>query len=148
MKRAGLFLFAIFIVAGLAGCSVVMALSGKKDPNFGAIKVGFSRVEVEKILGSQSTSTTLDDGTRLDIYEYEVGDEPSLLRASMYAICDLVFLGGGEVVLTPVEAMSTKKQKQYTHIIYDSTDHVKSITTQTIPFPSLEETTPPVGFPK
>ncbi|MGH7253023.1 MAG: hypothetical protein ACREIE_04395, partial [Nitrospiraceae bacterium] len=42
----------------LSGCSVGMALSGKKDPNLGAFRVGSTRGETELQLGSPISSVT------------------------------------------------------------------------------------------
>jgi outer membrane protein assembly factor BamE (lipoprotein component of BamABCDE complex) len=110
----------------LCSCSVGMALSGKKEPNLGAIAVGSTRGEVEMHLGSPTASTTLEDGTRVDIYEYELGNEPSAGRAVGHGIMDVLTLGIWEVVGTPIEAVQGEK-KQIT-ITYDKNNCVKSIT--------------------
>jgi hypothetical protein len=109
----------------LCGCSVGMALSGKKEPNIGAIKVGSSRGEVEMHLGPPTTSTTLENKTRADIYEYELGNEPSAGRALGHGVMDVLTLGIWEVVGTPIELVQGDK-RQIT-IMYDPNDHVKSI---------------------
>jgi hypothetical protein len=72
--RAALFAAA---VAGLCGCSVGMALSGSPNPNLGAVKAGASRGEIEMHLGSPISSTQLEGGHRADLYQYEIGNEPS-----------------------------------------------------------------------
>ncbi|MCM2286413.1 MAG: hypothetical protein NDI81_16640 [Desulfobacula sp.] len=110
----------------LCGCSVGMALSGKKEPNIGAIKVGSTRGEVEMHLGSPATSTTLADGTRIDIYEYELGNEPSAGRAVGHGVMDVLTLGLWEVVGTPIEGVQGEKRQL--NITYDDSEHVKSIT--------------------
>ena len=110
----------------LCGCSVGMALSGKKEPNIGAIKVGSTRGEVEMHLGHPTTSTTLEDGTRVDIYEYELGNEPSAGRAIGHGVMDVLTLGLWEVVGTPIEGVQGEKRQL--NITYDSSDHIKSIT--------------------
>jgi hypothetical protein len=53
-----------------------MALSGEENPDLGAIKVGSTRGEVEMHLGSPVRSSSGENGTRTDIYEYEIGNEP------------------------------------------------------------------------
>ena len=53
----------------LQGCSVGMAMSGKKDPNLGAFRIGSSRGEVELQLEGPISSVTNGDGTRTDLYE-------------------------------------------------------------------------------
>ncbi len=110
----------------LCGCSVGMALSGKNEPNIGAIKIGSTRGEVEMQLGPPTTSTTLEDGTRIDIYEYELGNEPSAGRAIGHGVMDVLTLGLWEIVGTPIEGIQGEK-RQIT-IRYDTNDHVKSIT--------------------
>jgi len=110
----------------LSGCSVGMALSGEKDPNIGAIKIGSARGEVEMHLGPPTTSTTYENRTRVDIYEYEIGNEPSAGRALGHGVMDVLTLGIWEVVGTPIEAVQGEK-RQIT-ITYDANDHVKAIT--------------------
>jgi hypothetical protein len=109
----------------LCGCSVGMALSGKKDPDLGAIKVGSTRGEVEMHLGPPKSSSTLEDGTRLDVYEFEIGNEPSAGRAVGHGVMDVLTLGLWEVVGTPIEAVQGDKRQL--SITYDSDDRVKSI---------------------
>jgi hypothetical protein len=110
----------------LCGCSVGMALSGKKEPNIGSIKVGSTRGEVEMHLGPPTTSSTLENGMRVDIYEYELGNEPSAGRAIAHGVMDILTLGLWEIVGTPIEAFQGEK-RQIT-ITYDNNDCVKSIT--------------------
>jgi hypothetical protein len=75
------------------GCSVGMAMSGKEPPNLGAFHVGSSRGQVELQLGSPISSTTEADGTRTDLYEYELGNEPSAGRGVGHAAMDILTLG-------------------------------------------------------
>jgi hypothetical protein len=102
-----------------------MALSGKGEPNLGAIKVGASRGEVEMHMGSPEMSTTLEDGARVDVYGYEVGNEPSAGRAIGHGIMDVLTLGLWEIVGTPVEGVQGQKRKLT--ITYDTSDQVQSI---------------------
>jgi hypothetical protein len=50
-------------------------------------------------------------GRRTDIYEYELGNEPSAGRAVAHGVLDLLTRGLWEVVGTPVEAIQGKKSK-------------------------------------
>ncbi|MCL4537391.1 MAG: hypothetical protein M1610_07365 [Nitrospirae bacterium] len=53
-------------------------MSGKKEPNLGVVRVGSTRGEVQLHLGNPVTSVTLPEGKRVDVYEYEIGNEPVL----------------------------------------------------------------------
>jgi len=109
----------------LNGCSVGMAMSGKQQPNLGMIQVGASRGEVELTLGSPIDTVTLRDGNRMDVYAYEIGNEPSAGRAAGHAVMDLLTLGLWEIVGTPVEASTGNKK--LLNIAYDKDDRVLSI---------------------
>jgi hypothetical protein len=118
-----LFLCGLFV--GITGCSVGMALSGKREPNLGTIRVGATRGEVELQLGNPVSSVTTEDGKRVDIYEYEIGNEPSAGRAVAHGVMDVLTFGLWEVVGTPVEAL--KGNKYTTSIAYDSDNRVIAI---------------------
>jgi len=128
MKSRLLALLTIFfIISVFYGCSVGLALSGKKTPEIGEIKIGSSREEVEMHLGSPISSRTFDDQTRIDIYVYEIGTEPSGKRALGYAALDVVTIGLWELVGTPLEIM--KRGKKFIKIKYDKNDNVVSLRT-------------------
>jgi hypothetical protein len=61
----------------LGGCSVGMAVSGDDNPDLGAVRVGATRGEVQMQLGSPVRTTTAPDGTRTDLYEYEIATSPA-----------------------------------------------------------------------
>ena len=115
----------LLCLMSLYGCSVGMALSGKKEPAIGAIKVGSTRGEVEIHMGSPSTSTILEDGTRIDVYEYELGNEPSAGRAVGHGVMDVLTFGIWEIVGTPIEGFQGEKRQLF--ITYDTEDRVKSL---------------------
>ena len=121
MKTAKLVLLVIF----LNGCSVGMAMSGKEQPNLGMVQVGASRGEIELTLGPPGKTATLDNGNRMDVYEYEVGNAPSAGRAAGHAVMDLLTLGLWEIIGTPVEA--SLGDKRILNIIYDKDDRVLKI---------------------
>jgi outer membrane protein assembly factor BamE (lipoprotein component of BamABCDE complex) len=117
-----------FIILGslvLSSCSVGMAMSGKEEPNLGMVQVGASRGEIELTLGTPGKTVTLENGNRMDVYEYQVGNTPSAGRAAGHAVMDLLTLGLWEVIGTPVEAM--QGDKRTLTIIYDRDDRVLSI---------------------
>lgn len=115
----------ILIAFMISGCSVGMAMSGKKEPNLGMVQVGASRGEVELTIGNPTKTVTLDDGNRMDVYEYQIGNEPSAGRAAGHAVMDLLTLGLWEIIGTPVEA--AQGDKRLLHLIYDKDDRVIKI---------------------
>ncbi|MYC27058.1 MAG: hypothetical protein F4X63_03555 [Nitrospira sp. SB0662_bin_26] len=110
----------------LAGCSVGMAMSGKPDPNIGALDVGQSRDVVILNLG-QPTKTLLADNKRTDVFELERGNEQSVGRATGHAVMDLLTLGIWEVVGTPIEGFAGDTITL--QIEYDEEDKVRSVKT-------------------
>jgi hypothetical protein len=121
-------LVTIILVGLLSACSVGMALSGEEDPDLGAIKVGASRGEVEMHLGSPKSSLTLEGGRGADVYEYEIGNEPSAARAIGHGAMDVLTLGLWEVVGTPIEGVQGERYDAT--IIYDRDDKVVDIKTK------------------
>src|SRR3989304_10513119 len=95
----------------LSGCSVGMALSGKKDPNLGAFRVGSTRGEVELQLGGPVSSVSNPNGSRTDVYEYDLGNEPSTGRAIGHGVLDVLTLGLWEIVGTPIEGFTGTKHQ-------------------------------------
>jgi hypothetical protein len=108
-----------------------MAMSGKKNPNLGVIKKGCSRGEVELQLGSPVKSVIRPDGTRVDTYEYEIGNEPSAGRALGHAVLDVLTLGVWEVVGTPVEGF--QGEEHLMTVTYDRDDCVLAINSTPAP---------------
>lgn len=115
----------VFSIILFSGCSVGMALSGKKDPNLGAIHIGATRGEIELHLGSPIKSATTPEGKRIDIYAYEIGNEPSTGRAVGYAVLDVFTLGLWEIAGTPIEAFQGEKYEM--NITYSKDDKVEAI---------------------
>ena len=108
----------------LSGCSVGMAMSGKKEPDLGAIRVGATRGEVELQLGPPVAIREVD-GYRTDQYAYEIGNAPSAGRAAGHAAMGVLTLGLWEIVGTPIEA-SIGEKKSLT-IVYDENDIVTRV---------------------
>jgi hypothetical protein len=116
------------LVLALSACSVGMALSGKDNPDLGAIRVGAARGEVEMHLGPPIKSASLDDGLRADVYEYQIGNEPSAGRAIGHGVMDVLTLGLWEVVGTPIEGV--QGETYHATITYDRSDKVVDIKTK------------------
>lgn len=111
----------------LNGCSIFMAASGSPNPNLGVIKKGTSRGEVEMQLSSPIKTATLADGTKSDVYQYEIGNEPSAGRAAVHGVMDFLTIFIWELIGTPIEAFQGDKYEAV--VVYDQEDIVKSVST-------------------
>jgi hypothetical protein len=109
----------------LSGCSVGMAMSGKPDPNLGAVHVGAIRGEVELQLGPPIQTAASDGDQRTDVYQYETGNEPSPGRAIGHGVMDFLTLGLWEIAGTPIEGFQGETHR--ITIAYDGTDHVIAV---------------------
>ena len=121
-------LLTVSICTPTQACSVGMAMSGSENPDLGAIRVGASRGEVELHLGTAIKTTPLPDGRRADVYQYEIGNEPSAGRAVGHGVMDVLTLGIWEIVGTPIEAV--QGETYHATITYDEGDRVADIKTQ------------------
>lgn len=61
----------------------------------------------------------------MDVYEYEVGNDPSAGRAHGHTVMDILTLGLWKIVETPIEAFQGNKRTL--NIIYDKEERVLSI---------------------
>lgn len=126
MKK-GWMAIVILLCFFMTGCSVGMAMSGKKEPQLGAVRSGATRGEVELQLG-HPVEAREENGHRVDIYEYEIGNEPSAGRAIGHSVMDVLTLGLWEVAGTPIEGMQgEKKRLAVTYDDHDVVTHVGSI---------------------
>jgi len=119
------------VIGLLSGCSVGMAMSGKKSPDLGVVKQKASRGEVELQLGAPTKVSTLKNGHVLNIYEYEIGNEPSTGRAIGHGVLDILTLGAWEIIGTPVEGFTGDKRQ--VQIEYDENDYVVNVKGNTQP---------------
>ena len=67
----------------------------------------------------------------MEIYEYEIGNEPSAGRAIGHGVMDVLTLGIWEVVGTPVEGFQGEKKRLM--LTYDEHDVVTKVGTITVP---------------
>ena len=140
------------LILGMCGCSVGMAMSGKKDPQMGQVRVGGTRGEIEMQLGPPKQTVSLQDGLRQDLYTYEVGNEPSAGRAIGHGVMDILTLGLWEIAGTPIEGVQGDKYD--VTIVYDADDVAKAInapvkrtasSNATAPAPTQAATPAPAG---
>ena len=113
----------------ISGCSVGMAMSGKDNPNLGMVREGASRGEIEMTIGSPIKTISIDEKKRIDIYEYEIGNQPSAGRAIGHAALDLLTLGLWELIGSPIEGFQGSKYKL--QVTYDKNDKVIAINQMT-----------------
>ena len=78
MKRLAGPILLVYILLSLTGCSVAMALHGKKGANLQVIHVGSTEEEVQTQLGTPVESRPTDWGAKTDVSKYELGYEPSV----------------------------------------------------------------------
>lgn len=87
----------------LQGCSAVMALNGKKEPDFSIISKGQSKAIVESQPLKPVSVEKLANGNLVATYQYVMGKEPSAGRAAVYVLLDCVTLFISELVTMPIE---------------------------------------------
>ena len=77
-------------------CSVGMAMSGRPDPNTGALHVGQARDEVLLHLGQPTKTFAIATG-RTDGFHLQRGNQASTGRAMGHAVMDVLTLGRGRL---------------------------------------------------
>ncbi|WP_373080240.1 hypothetical protein [Fusobacterium varium] len=117
MKKMYKLLLLVVIITNLSGCSAVMAAKGKKEASVSALQIGDTKNMVLAKIGYQPIRTYMDKNKQIEIYEIEVGNEPSTGRAIAHGTLDLFTLGLWEVIGTPLEA--TNGEKSYLTIEYE-----------------------------
>ena len=125
MKNIKNALITIVVVGFLSGCSVGMAMSGKPTPDLGVVKKNATRGEVELQLGAPVKVSTMENGNVLNVYEYEVGNDPSAGRAVGHAVMDVLTFGIWEVVGTPIEGFQGDKHQ--VQVEYDENDNIVNV---------------------
>ena len=94
----------LYAILLLSGCSIGMALSGNKQPNFDHIVVGAPRNQVEAEFGHPTATTESTDGKREAVYKYEMGNSPNTGRAWVYGYAWLSIIGIlGEPIYSLIE---------------------------------------------
>lgn len=79
-------------------------------------------------LGPPVQTTTLADGSVVNKYNYEVGNDPSAGRAMGHAAMDVLTFGVWEIIGTPVEGFQGEKYQAT--ITYGPDGMVKNVATQ------------------
>lgn len=115
---------AMTVLLMTSGCSVIMALSGDPEPNFGVIQPGATRAMVEKELGTPF-HTDQQSGQRTDWYRYELGNAPNGDRALANFALDVYSILLWELIATPRELMMGDDHEM--SVVYGPGDRVVSI---------------------
>lgn len=117
--------FGLYATLVLSGCSIGMALSGEKEPNFDYIAVGAPRNQVEAEFGHPATTNGLTDGKQEATYKYEMANSPNTGRAWVNFYVDLATIGLAEPILTVIELVQPHDEE--TRIVYGSDNRVLEI---------------------
>jgi hypothetical protein len=118
--------FGFCAILVLSGCSVGMALSGNKQPNFDYIAVGAPQSQVEAELGHPAVTKESTDGKQEAVYKYEMGNSPNPGRAWVYVYAWLTIIGIlGEPIYSLIELNMGHDEE--TRIVYGSDNRVLEI---------------------
>ena len=109
----------------LSGCSIGMALSGNKQPNFDFISVGAPRNQVEAELGHPEVTNESNEGKQEATYKYEMGNSPNTGRAWVNFYVDLYTIGLAEPILTVIELLQGHDEE--TRIVYGPDNKILEI---------------------
>jgi hypothetical protein len=118
-------LFGFYAIVVLSGCSIAMALSGNKQPNFDYIVVGAPQNQVEAEFGHPTATNDSTDGKQEATYKYEMGNSPNTGRAWVNFYVDLYTIGLAEPILTVIELFQGHDEE--TRIMYGSDKTVLEI---------------------
>ena len=102
MRKFFLSLLILSFLPVFSGCSVFMAMSGEKEPDFSYLQPTATREEVESQVGKPVDSVK-QNGNTVDTYEYEMGDPPNDDRAVANLVVDVYSLTLYELIATPME---------------------------------------------
>lgn len=115
-------LYAAFL---LSGCSIGMALSGNKQPNFDFVSVGAPRNQVEAELGHPAATNESTEGKQEATYKYEMGNSPNTGRAWVNFYVDLATFALAEPILTVIELLQGHDEE--TRIVYGPDNKILEI---------------------
>ena len=118
--------FGLYATLVLSGCSIGMALSGNKQPNFDYIVVGSPRNQVEAEFGRPVATNSLTEGKQEASYKYEMGNSPNTGRAWVYGYAWLSIIGIlGEPIYSLIELNMGHNEE--TRIVYGPDNKIVEI---------------------
>lgn len=109
MKKVFGILVVFFITINFIECSAVMAAKGKREASVSALQIGDTKNIVLSKIGYQPIRSTMDGNKQIEIYEIEIGNEPSAGRAIAHGTMDILTLGLWEFIGTPIEVTTGEK---------------------------------------
>jgi hypothetical protein len=125
-KTWAMALVAAYVLAAHTGCAVYLAGKGHPGTNLETLGVGTSEQEVERQLGTPSSSEPLGAGKRLSRYRVELTKQPNYARSVVHILLDLVTYGIWELPGSIYELRSEHRSGDV-GIVYGSDDHVLEI---------------------
>jgi hypothetical protein len=106
------------------GCSIILAATGKPDPDLSVVQVGATREAVEAELGSPYLERMSPIGQAHVTYRFPIGVDGDTDRAMDHAGADMATYGLWEIVGTPVELAHDALSQGEITVIYDWDDRV------------------------
>jgi len=141
-------LLKILLAATLAGCSVYSAATRPDYKDSSIVTLGASRSELIEELG-QPCRTYENENARIDVFEVSDAVMTSgrkALRATGYALLDIVTIGVGEFWGSELETAAKRGCTTYT-VTYGAAEKANSIETkQWIVDPPLTAAARPAGY--
>jgi len=125
-KTWAMALVAAYVLAAYTGCAVYLAGKGHPGTNLEALGVGTSEQEVERRLGTPSSSEPLGAGKRLSRYRVELAKQPNYARSVVHILLDLVTYGIWELPGSIYELRNEHRSGDV-GIVYGSDDLVLEI---------------------
>jgi hypothetical protein len=122
---------AAYVLAASTGCAVYLAGKGHPGAHLEALGVGTSEQNVEREIGTPSSSDPLGAGKRLSRYRFELTKQPNQSRALVHFILDLATLGIWELPGSIYE-LSSEHGKGEVGIVYGPDDRVLEIQAQAV----------------
>jgi len=125
-KTWAMALLVAYVLAASTGCAVYLAHQGHPGANLEALGVGTSEQEVERQLGTPSSSEPLGAGKRLSKYRVELTKQPNQLRSLAHLVLDCATIGIWELPGSIYE-LRREHRKGDVGILYGADDRVLEI---------------------
>ena len=111
----------------MSGCAVGMAMSGKENIDTSIMFPGSPRQVVIAKAGPPELSTSNDEGKRVDTYFVTKGNQPSVARAGVHALLDLLTFFLWEFLGTAWEFGAGRSEKSRYVLTYDKEDKIEDV---------------------